>query len=282
MASTAASTARPAAQWRRAASTAPSRPSASSRPSRPPSSMRRSKCTSGLASTCATPIRSCVALLSCRTAWAKMCASPCSPRATRLGRRKTPAPTSSVRRSRQADPGGRLQLRRRDRHPDMMGTVGRLGRILGPRGLMPNPKSGTVTFDVGKAVRDAKAGKVEYRTDRSGIIHLAVGKKSFAEQQLSRTMAPCWTRSSAPSPRWPRAAISRVSTSPAPWVPAWRWIRHARATLWRVDDSSRRQTVTTRGAAPRGGSARRHSRSVTQLRVAGPARLGYTAAACGV
>jgi len=68
--------------------------------------------------------------------------------------------------------------------PDMMGTVGRLGRILGPRGLMPNPKSGTVTFDVGKAVKDAKAGKVEYRTDRSGIIHLAIGKKSFAEQQL--------------------------------------------------------------------------------------------------
>ena len=68
--------------------------------------------------------------------------------------------------------------------PDMMGTVGRLGRILGPRGLMPNPKSGTVTFDVGKDVKDAKAGKVEYRTDRSGIIHLAIGKKAFAEQQL--------------------------------------------------------------------------------------------------
>jgi len=68
--------------------------------------------------------------------------------------------------------------------PDMMGTVGKLGRILGPRGKMPNPKTGTVTFDVGKAVRDAKAGKLEYRTDRGANVHLVIGKKSFDERTL--------------------------------------------------------------------------------------------------
>src|SRR5436309_2967767 len=73
--------------------------------------------------------------------------------------------------------------------PDLMGTVGRLGRILGPRGKMPNPKTGTVTFDVAKAVSDAKAGKVEYRTDRGANIHLPIGKKSFDERQLLENYA---------------------------------------------------------------------------------------------
>jgi large subunit ribosomal protein L1 len=73
--------------------------------------------------------------------------------------------------------------------PDQMGNVGRLGRILGPRGLMPNPKTGTVTFDVGKAVRDAKAGKLEYRTDRGANVHIPIGKKSFGERQLVENYA---------------------------------------------------------------------------------------------
>ncbi len=68
--------------------------------------------------------------------------------------------------------------------PDMMGAVGKLGKILGPRGLMPNPKAGTVTFDVAKGVRDLKAGKIEYRVDKAGVIGAAIGKTSFAENQI--------------------------------------------------------------------------------------------------
>jgi large subunit ribosomal protein L1 len=68
--------------------------------------------------------------------------------------------------------------------PDLMGQVGRLGKVLGPRGLMPNPKLGTVTFDVGKAVREAKAGKVEFRVDKAGNIHTPVGKKSFSPESI--------------------------------------------------------------------------------------------------
>jgi large subunit ribosomal protein L1 len=69
--------------------------------------------------------------------------------------------------------------------PDLMGQVGRLGKVLGPRGLMPNPKLGTVTFDVGRAVREAKAGKVEFRVDKAGNIHTPIGKRSFTPEQLA-------------------------------------------------------------------------------------------------
>lgn len=77
--------------------------------------------------------------------------------------------------------------------PDMMGVVGRLGRVLGPKGLMPNPKSGTVTFDVAKAIDEIKAGKVEYRLDKTNIIHVPVGKVSFGAEKLSENFAALMT-----------------------------------------------------------------------------------------
>ena len=73
--------------------------------------------------------------------------------------------------------------------PDLMGQVGRLGKVLGPRGLMPNPKSGTVTFDVAKAVRDSKGGRIEFRVDKTGVVHTIVGKSSFSEQALGENLA---------------------------------------------------------------------------------------------
>jgi large subunit ribosomal protein L1 len=73
--------------------------------------------------------------------------------------------------------------------PDMMGTVGKLGRVLGPRGLMPNPKTGTVTFDIGRAIDEIRKGRVEFRVDRTGIIHVPIGKVSFEQQQLLDNLA---------------------------------------------------------------------------------------------
>lgn len=81
--------------------------------------------------------------------------------------------------------GGWLEFDRMIASPEMMGKIGKIGRVLGPRGLMPNPKLGTVTPDVAKAVREQKAGKVEYRTEKSGIIHIPIGKKSFTIEQLT-------------------------------------------------------------------------------------------------
>jgi large subunit ribosomal protein L1 len=80
--------------------------------------------------------------------------------------------------------GGWLEFDKAIATPDMMGTVGKIGRILGPRGLMPNPKVGTVTFDVGAAVREAKAGKIEFRVEKAGIVHASIGKRSFEADAL--------------------------------------------------------------------------------------------------
>jgi len=94
--------------------------------------------------------------------------------------------------------------------PDMMRSVGKLGKVLGPRGLMPNPKTGTVTVDVAKAVREVKAGKVEFRVDKTGIIHAPVGKTSFASDKLVENAASLSRRWSKPNRRRPRASTSRA------------------------------------------------------------------------
>ena len=117
-------------------------------------------------------------------------ASPSSPRATR--RKEAQEAGADVVGSAdlaKRDRGGlRPTSTSRSRRPTRWAVVGKLGRILGPRGLMPNPKTGTVTMDVGKAVRDAKAGKLEYRTDRGANVHVAIGKKSFDERAARREL----------------------------------------------------------------------------------------------
>jgi large subunit ribosomal protein L1 len=85
--------------------------------------------------------------------------------------------------------GGWLEFDRAVATPDMMGAVGKIGKILGPRGLMPNAKVGTVTFDVAKAVREIKAGKVEFRVDKAGVVHAPVGKVSFGAEKLKANIA---------------------------------------------------------------------------------------------
>ena len=103
--------------------------------------------------------------------------------------------------------------------PDMMGVIGRLGKILGPKGLMPNPKAGTVTMDVAKAVNEAKAGKIEYRLDKTNIIHCPIGKASFGAESSLRTSTRCSALSSRQSRPQPRVSISRAASSRPLWVP---------------------------------------------------------------
>jgi large subunit ribosomal protein L1 len=84
--------------------------------------------------------------------------------------------------------GGWLEFDRVVATPDMMGTVGKLGKILGPRGMMPNPKLGTVTFELAKAIEEIKAGKAEFKTEKNGIVHCSIGKASFSAQQLTENL----------------------------------------------------------------------------------------------
>ena len=95
--------------------------------------------------------------------------------------------------------------------PDMMRSAGKLGKVLGPRGLMPNPKTGTVTTDVAKAIKEIKAGKVEFRLDKTGMIHSPVGKISFTAKKLAGNAHALLAAISRPSPRRPRASTSRKS-----------------------------------------------------------------------
>ena len=104
--------------------------------------------------------------------------------------------------------------------PDMMGIVGRLGKVLGPKGLMPSPKSGTVTPDVAKAVQESKAGKIEYRLDKTNIIHCPIGKVSFGTEKLAENFNALVGAVVRPSPPLPKASISAPAPSRPPWAPA--------------------------------------------------------------
>src|SRR5690606_10859938 len=115
---------------------------------------------------------------------ASRCGSPSSPRVRRPRRPRRPAPTSWARKIWPRIEAGDIDFDVAVATPDMMGLVGRLGRILGPRGVMPNPKSGTVTMDVAEAVRQIKAGKVEFRMNKEAGIHVAIGKVSFDVEKL--------------------------------------------------------------------------------------------------
>ena len=102
--------------------------------------------------------------------------------------------------------------------PNMMSVVGRLGRILGPKGLMPNPKAGTVTMDVGKAVQELKAGKIEYRLDKTNIVHVPIGKASFTEEQLNENFQTLIDAINKANQRQQKDSTSEVLLLLPPWA----------------------------------------------------------------
>ena len=139
--------------------------------------------------------------------------------------------------------------------PDMMGKVGRLGRVLGPRGLMPNPKTGTVTPDVAKAVSDIKGGKIEFRVDRHANLHFIIGKASFSEAQLAENYAAALEEVLRLKPASSKGRYLRRSPSPRPWAPASRSTPTAPATSRRTTrpeppDPSDDGPAPARGAGP--------------------------------
>ena len=153
--------------------------------------------------------------------------------------------------------------------PDLMGKVGRLGRVLGPRGLMPNPKTGTVTVDVAKAVTDIKGGKIEFRVDKQANLHFVIGKASFTETSWSRTTPPRSTRCCASKPSAAKGRyISKIafSTTMGPGIPvdpAPHPQPHARTT----SPATRRSTVAGRGQTPpKRTTLRSSSRRARRLR----------------
>ena len=124
-------------------------------------------------------------VVACPRAPAVTSASRSSPRTPRLPKPPRPAPNTSAPRTwYEKIQGGFMDFDRVIATPDMMALVGRLGKVLGPRGLMPNPRVGTVTPNVGQAVKDAKGGSIEFRTEKTGIIHAGIGKASFTEEAL--------------------------------------------------------------------------------------------------
>ena len=163
--------------------------------------------------------------------------------------------------------------------PDQMGVVGKLGRILGPRGKMPNPKTGTVTMDVGKAVREAKAGKLEYRTDRGANVHVMIGKKSFDERQLAENYMTLIDEIMRAKPAAAKGATFVPLRLRAPWAPGSAWTRPApreSSKTWRQSrpkQFQRKSPSPKTAGSPRGRKSSRGAVEFEEASASRPTRL---------